>query len=38
MELRCFSQQTIGRHVWPGDALFGTLAEFARWLPGLPLI
>jgi uncharacterized protein YbjT (DUF2867 family) len=22
----------------PGDALFGTLAELAQWLPGLPLI
>ena len=27
-----------GRHVWPGDALFDTLAELARLLPILPLI
>jgi uncharacterized protein YbjT (DUF2867 family) len=36
-----FPEATIvrpGAMFGPGDALFGTLAELARWLPALPLI
>jgi uncharacterized protein YbjT (DUF2867 family) len=41
MVRQAFSEATIvrpGAMFGPGDALFGTLAELARWLPALPLI
>ena len=41
MVRQVFPEATIvrpGAMFGPGDALFGTLAEFTRWLPALPLI
>lgn len=41
MVRQVFPEATIvrpGTMFGPGDALFGTLAELARWLPALPLI
>jgi uncharacterized protein YbjT (DUF2867 family) len=41
MVRQVFPEATIvrpGAMFGPGDALFGTLAELARWLPALPLI
>jgi NADH dehydrogenase len=41
MVRQAFPEATIvrpGAMFGPGDALFGTLAELARWLPALPLI
>jgi uncharacterized protein YbjT (DUF2867 family) len=41
MVRQAFPKATIvrpGAMFGPGDALFGTLAELARWLPALPLI